>query len=133
VTSKKLTWSLNEEADVKIQSVVLGKTQTIISVIYQQEQIQITIPFTDEASIQNAISCLCVLLYLKIEPSKFKECFLKLHAVDMRLQLHHAINQCLLINDSYSADLTSLKIALDFLAEQSSGRKRTVILSDFFE
>jgi alanine racemase len=51
----------------------------------------------------------------------------------MRLQLKHAINNCLLINDSYSADITSLKIALDFLKQQSTGLKRTVILSELAE
>jgi Alr-MurF fusion protein len=51
----------------------------------------------------------------------------------MRLQLKHSLNDCLVINDSYSADVTSLKIALDFLKQQSSGLKRTVILSEFVE
>src|SRR5687768_4539936 len=50
----------------------------------------------------------------------------------MRLQLHHGINHCLLINDTYSADISSLKIALEFQQQQGSG-KRTVILSDFLE
>jgi len=62
-----------------------------------------------------------------------RERMAKLHAIDMRLQLKHSINDCLMINDSYSADVTSLKIALDFLKQQSSGLKRTVILSEFVE
>jgi alanine racemase len=37
------------------------------------------------------------------------------------------------INDSYSADLSSLKIALDFLTQQNQHPKRTVILTDFLE
>ena len=47
--------------------------------------------------------------------------------------MKHSINECLVINDSYSADVTSLKIALDFLKQQSSGLERTVILSEFIE
>jgi Alr-MurF fusion protein len=49
------------------------------------------------------------------------------------LQLNHGINHCLVINDSYSADITSLKIALDFLVQQGAGLKRSIILSDFYE
>ncbi|HET7897835.1 MAG TPA: bifunctional UDP-N-acetylmuramoyl-tripeptide:D-alanyl-D-alanine ligase/alanine racemase, partial [Flavisolibacter sp.] len=128
-----LTWSVEEEADVQIR---IQKTTPAFSTIqahYKGEVQSIDIPFTDEASVQNAITCLCVMLYLEKDIAAFRERFRKLHAVDMRLQLQHAINNCLLINDSYSADLTSLQIALHFLAAQSSGRRRTVILSDFFE
>jgi alanine racemase len=128
-----LTWSFNGSANVNITA---GKTEggkTEISAFYKGRRITVEIPFSDEAAVQNSITCLCVLLCLNIAPESFPERFTRLHTVDMRLQLHHAINNCLLINDSYSADLTSLTIALHFLDEQSSGRKRTVVLSDFFE
>ncbi len=128
-----LTWSHKPGADVVVRSVETTGSGAVISVQFGQSNIRITIPFTDEASVQNAITCLCVLLYLKKDPGRFAPLFQTLHSVDMRLQLQHAINDCLLINDSYSADLSSLHIALHFLAEQSAGRKRTIILSDFFE
>lgn len=127
------TWSWKEKADLQIVSVETRKAKTVIRALKGKEKIEIAIPFSDEASVQNAITCLCVLCYLNIDQASYEERFLRLHSVDMRLQLHHAINNCLLINDSYSADLTSLRIALHFLDEQSSGRSRTVILSDFFE
>jgi alanine racemase len=47
--------------------------------------------------------------------------------------LKGGINHCSIINDSYSADLSSLTIALDFLAQQQQHVRRTVILSDFLE
>ena len=51
----------------------------------------------------------------------------------MRLELKKGINHCTIINDSYSADLSSLEIALNFLDQQNSGTKKTVILSDFLQ
>lgn len=128
-----LTWSKDGDADITVSAVQTQGDKTVIKAVYQEQEFSIVIPFTDEASVQNAVTCLCVLLYLKKDISLFLDRFLKLHPVDMRLQLHHGINHCLVINDSYSADLSSLKIALHFLAEQSAGRKRTVILSDFYE
>ena len=53
--------------------------------------------------------------------------------VNMRLELKKGIHHCTIINDSYSADLSSLVIALNFLVQQSSGRRKTVILSDFLQ
>jgi Alr-MurF fusion protein len=127
------TWSDKAKADLEILSVTKAKEQTVIEARREAKKISIAIPFTDDASIQNAINCWCVLLYLKLNENTLAERFLKLHPVDMRLQLKHGINHCLIVNDSYSADTTSLKIALDFLKQQSSGLKRTIILSDFFE
>jgi len=91
------------------------------------------IPFTDDAAIQNAISCLQILIQLKIKPEVIKERMKNLHPVSMRLELKRGINNCVVVNDSYSADLSSLEIALSFLEYQSGDRKKTVILSDFLQ
>lgn len=127
------SWSRKVKADLEVLSVSKGKEHTTIRATHHDKEEEITIPFTDDASIQNALHCWCVALYLQLDANTIRERFLKLHPVDMRLQLKHGINDCLVVNDSYSADTTSLKIALDFLKQQSSGLKRTVILSDFFE
>jgi alanine racemase len=57
----------------------------------------------------------------------------KLHPVAMRLELKKGNHQCNIINDSYSSDLDSLTIALDFLSQQSVYPKKTLILSDLLE
>jgi alanine racemase len=51
----------------------------------------------------------------------------------MRLELKQGINNCSIINDSYSADLNSLQIALDFLSQQQQHEKRTLVLSDLLQ
>lgn len=132
-TRPVFTWSREGDADVFVQSVSATGGRTEITVVHNGRSSSVQIPFTDDASIQNAITCVSLLLYLNKDITAYRQRFLQLHPVDMRLQLQHAINNCLLVNDSYSADMTSLNIALHFLAEQSSGRKRTVILSDFQE
>ncbi len=123
----------SEHATLHLKEIVTVAGKTKITAVYKHQNISITIPFGDEASVQNAITCLAVLLFLDVDRKSLQEKFSLLHSVDMRLQLRQGINNCLIVNDSYSADTTSLKIALDFLQEQSSGRKRTAILSEFFE
>jgi len=131
--TKLLTWGSAESNEFIIRSAEKEKTKTAIKLHYNSEEVAITIPFTDEASIENAITCCCVMLILGYNKNTIAERIAKLHAIDMRLQLKHSVNDCLVINDSYSADITSLKIALDFLKQQSSGLNRTVILSEFIE
>ncbi|MCU7548452.1 bifunctional UDP-N-acetylmuramoyl-tripeptide:D-alanyl-D-alanine ligase/alanine racemase [Chitinophagaceae bacterium LB-8] len=131
--AKLFTWGSSENATLKVVSIEKRGGKTSIHLQFSGSGFQVTIPFTDGASVQNAITCCCVLLYLNIDIDRIKERFSQLHAVDMRLHFVHGINHCTIINDSYSADLTSLYIALNFLAQQSAAQKRTVILSDFVE
>src|SRR5690606_16538274 len=54
----------------------------------------------------------------------------KLKQVEMRLQLKKGINNCSIIDDTYSNDLASLQIALDFLNQQKQHSQKTIVLSD---
>lgn len=100
----------------------------------QAQRIQAQIPFTDTASIENACLCWLVLLALNIPPSVSAERLARLESIGMRLDRRAGINGSILINDSYSNDLTSLQMALDFMAQQNRyATRRTVILSDLLQ
>jgi alanine racemase len=126
-------WGRNEGADFLITEINKGNVATGIRGFHKEQVIEIFIPFTDDASIENAITCLCVLLVLNIPSERIKERMMKLHPVNMRLELKKGINNCTIINDSYSADMSSLEIALGFLDQQAAGAKKTIILSDFLQ
>jgi alanine racemase len=126
------TWG-SEKADLLITEIAKLEKQTTITAIFREEKCAITIPFTDDASIENAITCWCILLFLKVSPSIIGQRMKELQPVEMRLQLKKAINNCTIINDSYSNDISSLRIALQFLQQQSGNQQKTVILSDLGE
>lgn len=106
----------------------LGQTWATIS--FQQEQGIVYIPFTDRASIENALICVTTLLYLGYPIADISARIAKLKPLEMRLQLRKGKNNCSIIDDSYSNDLASLQIALDFLNQQQQHEKRTLILSE---
>ena len=116
---------------LQIVSVEKETKQTIITAVYQNKNITLTIPFTDDASIENCITCWCLCLDFNLSESKWQQGFQQLNAMNMRLQLVKAVNGCSLINDSYSFDIYSFNIALDFLLQQNQYTKKTVIISDF--
>ncbi len=93
----------------------------------------IVIPFTDEASIQNALTCWSVMRHLDYSIETIAARMLTLQPVQMRLEIKKGIQQCLIVNDAYSLDLDSLSIALDHLIRQSGDLKRTVVLTDLPE
>ncbi len=126
-------WSYKHEADLKVLNIDRQSNSTIITANYKNEEISITIPFFDNASIENAIHCWCTLLQLGISQEVIQERMLTLSPVKMRLELRHGINDCTFINDTYNSDLTSLLIALEYLEQQKQHQHHTVILSDMLQ
>ncbi len=126
-----MTWGFAEENDFFVKNIDKGNNETAIEIIFEETFLKINIPFTDDASVENAITCSAAMLQLGINVDVIISRMKNLHPVNMRLELKKGINNCSIINDSYSADLSSLNIALNFLSNQSAGSKKTVILSDF--
>ncbi len=127
------SWSKKQTATLQLIATEINKNQTIISAQWKEEAFKFTIPFTDVAAVENAITCCCVLLYLGINVQTIAAYMLHIKTVEMRLELKQGINNCSVINDSYSADINSLTIALDFLNQQQQHTKRTLILSDILQ
>ena len=134
ITIPTFTWSFEDnKATVFIQSILKNNLKTNLEIQFEKEVFTVSLPFTDAISIENAITCICTLLYLKVSISNIKERISKLYNIEIRLQAKKGINNCLLIDDSFSSDYQSLKIALDFLDQQKLHQKKTIILSDIFQ
>ena len=163
---EKIAWSRSDSnAPFFVKSVQSGKDKdytpssfllppsSTITYIYQGEENTYTIPFIDEASIENSITCAAVALHLGLTPAQLADRMPRLEPVAMRLEVKQGQHGCILINDSYNSDINSLDIALDFMnrreasppeffAEQSGeaergggrgGLNKTLILSDIFQ
>lgn len=127
------SWSTKTDATLRIISLLKDESFTYITALYAEQEISVRIPFVDDASLENAITCWCALLHLGIDHRYIETGMQQLGHVAMRLELKKGINNCSIINDSYSADLSSLKIALDFLSQQQQHPRKTVILSDILQ
>lgn len=135
-TAREIAWSRKDnERPLFIEKIVKKETHTTIYYRYIGLPSSYTIPFIDDASIENSIHCLAVALYMMLPPEQIAERMAKLEPVAMRLEVKEGKNGCTLINDSYNSDLASLDIALDFMQRRSEDkmRKRTLILSDILE
>ena len=128
-----LTWGPEASNYFVVEPPEKNKGETLLRVRCASAETVFQLPFTDDASIENAIHCCCMLLYLGIEPASIPERMQRLHPVNMRLEMKKGIHHCVVINDSYSTDTSSLEIALNFLDQQAAGAPRTVILSDFLQ
>ncbi|MWB95826.1 bifunctional UDP-N-acetylmuramoyl-tripeptide:D-alanyl-D-alanine ligase/alanine racemase [Flavobacterium sp. GA093] len=128
------SWSYTDkQADVFIQKKENITGTNTLEYQYKGETFDLEIPFLDSASVENSITCLLVLLYFKYDFAIIQSRMQLLYPVKMRLEVKNGIHNCSIIDDSYSSDFQSLKIALDFLESQKKNAKKTVILSDIFQ
>lgn len=131
--TKLFCWSQNKNSDLKAIKVISKNNSSQIITRFKDEEISIEIPFTDNASIKNALSCLAFLISSNNYNPYILENFKLLSPIEMRLELKQGINNCTLINDYYNSDLTSFKIAIDFLNTQNQHDKKSIILTDILQ
>ena len=130
---KTFSWcSDDKSADVFITKKNIGEL-TELHVTYKEDTFPILIPFQDQASVENAIHCMMVMLYFGYAQKVIQARMAELYPIEMRLKLKNGVYNCTIIDDSYSSDFQSLKIALDFLEHQKQHKKKTIILSDIFQ
>ena len=112
-----------------------------VSYIFKGVEGSYEIPFIDEASIENSITCAAVALYLGLSPEELAERMAKLEPIAMRLEVKEGQRGLTLINDSYNSDINSLDIALDFMNRRIENKAsnlrpqtpKTLILSDIYQ
>lgn len=129
----RFTWGTSADNAVQLLSATVGDRSTTLAIAYNAETFSVTIPFVDRASQQNVMHCITLMLYLGYSPSDIAARCARLTPVEMRLEMNEGVNNCLLINDSYSLDLNSLSIALDFLQHEHQHFNKTLIISDFMQ
>ncbi len=131
-TRRDLTWSTSAavEADFHLECEIKNESTNLLLTKEDSRQ-EYKIPFTDEAAIENAVHCIVLALHLEMDSNALQEKLNSLKPLAMRLEMIKGFNNCTLINDAYSADIHSLRIALDTLDRQVNKSKKTVVLSDF--
>ena len=137
---KGFAWSKTDKnADLFVSEIyndtcrdAINRVSTEIVAIFHGNKIAITIPFIDNASIENAINCWCVALLLGIPNDVIAERMAHLESVEMRMELKAGVRNCMIINDSYNNDRNALAIALDFMNAQHHDNK-VLILSDILQ
>ncbi len=89
-----------------------------------------TIPFKDEASVKNCVTCITILLHFNYTTNEIQHGLNLLQPIALRLEVKNGVNNSIIINDFYNSDSDSLKIALDFLQQQHRRNKKVVVVSD---
>jgi Alr-MurF fusion protein len=136
ISSKKIpvfTWSLTGRGDLDISIKNQDGQGTKCLYSYKGFEIEIFLPFSDSASLENAFHCMALITWLKLPLHRFTEAFQNLKNVPMRLELVEGNNHCHIINDAYNNDLAGLIAGIDFMIQQQNKPQKTLILSDVLQ
>ncbi|GGH24517.1 bifunctional UDP-N-acetylmuramoyl-tripeptide:D-alanyl-D-alanine ligase/alanine racemase [Sphingobacterium alkalisoli] len=129
----RFTWGTRESDDLHILNLSSLHAESKVTARYREKDFEFIIPFQDKASIENVITCIIVMIRLGYDFSVIQNRIKGLKRLEMRLQLKKGKNNCSIIDDTYSNDLASLQIALDFLNQQNQYSEKSLILSGFVD
>jgi alanine racemase len=133
VQKKLIDWSFeNPGAKIFVRKNSLPGGHTGIQMSFNNVTNDFSIPFTDRASVENAITVASVCLTMGTDPDMIRSGLAGLTSVEMRMEMKTGINNCQLIEDYYNSDPGSLWMAIEYLKSQNN-RKATLILSDFVQ
>jgi alanine racemase len=122
------TWGRKDGTDVQIVDEEAGA----LKIRCRHQDITLSPPFSDTASLENMMHAVATLLYMGVEPAEIAGGVRHLRPISMRMQVRQGINHCLVIDDSYNNDLAGLRLGLDFLEGQLHAKK-SLILSEILQ
>ena len=92
--SQKHTWSFSDESANLFISKKIENGKTELTFKNTTNTFSITIPFSDENSIENVITCVNFMLFLGEEIAFIQNRVAELYPVELRLQAKKGINNC---------------------------------------
>ncbi len=128
-----ITWGFEGEADMLAKRVASTSTEQVMKIHWRNNTFECTLPFTDQASVANAMTCVLIMLQKGYDWSVIAERVIHLRHIQMRMERIEGWNGTRLISDVYNNDLHALEHAVEELVREKGVEKRVVVLSDVLQ
>jgi alanine racemase len=123
------SWGMHPGSDLVVSKASSTADHTHLQVKYKGEIYPLQLLQTDPVSIENALHCFAMAVVLG-KAHQVIDAMKELPPLSMRLEIKEGQLGSTIINDSYSADLSGLLSALEFMSLQHPQKERIAILSD---
>ena len=130
---EKIGWSLDGDGLYSYRTMEVEANGRWMEATTPGGECRFWLPFSDEASIENALHSLTFALEAGVPEQVAAGRIGGLEPVSMRMEILQGINGCMLINDAYNSDIGGLSAALDLVDQQKQFDRRILILSDLFQ
>ncbi|NNE27408.1 MAG: bifunctional UDP-N-acetylmuramoyl-tripeptide:D-alanyl-D-alanine ligase/alanine racemase, partial [Saprospiraceae bacterium] len=125
------TWGKDEENNIQLLKVTIEAASTYVELQTDDRCYMLELPFINNHLIENCMHVISFLIYSGWTCTKIQNAIDGLSSIEHRLEIKQGIKESLLINDSYSLDLASMELALEYQAQYSNRRPKIVFISDF--
>ena len=128
-----LTWGMHQDSIIHILESKQENQDTHLNINYKNQNYRINLSFTQNDLIENCMSVISYLIYSGWDNNSIQSAISQFKSLNNRLELREGKNNCLLINDSYSLDIASLRLALEYQNQHALGKEKMLIISDFMD
>ncbi|MBT8229883.1 MAG: alanine racemase, partial [Bacteroidia bacterium] len=128
---RALHWGASTDSAIKILELASGTDSTTCKLKYQNKEYTFTLPFRNQDLLQNCLNVVTYLLFDGWSEEEIEYSVGGLSAISNRLEIREGLNDSLIINDSYSLDMASIQMGLDFQNQYSNELKKILVLTDF--
>jgi alanine racemase len=133
VDATLIDWSLEHAATYSYHIEDRTPEGARLTGIVPEHTFEFTLPFNDDASIENALHALTFALEMGCTPEQIQMKLRHLEPVSMRLEILEGDQGSVLINDTYNSDTKGVSAALELMDRQDKKKGRVVILSDLLQ
>ena len=128
-----ITWGFEGDADMLVERAASTSTEQVMKIHWRHNTFECTLPFTDQASVANAMTCVLIMLQKGYAWGVIAERVTHLRHIQMRMERIEGWNGTRLISDVYNNDLHALEHAVEELMREKGVEKRIVVLSDILQ
>lgn len=126
-STKIITWSFsNTESDFKVEY-----KKSIFKIKNDKWKISVKVPFSDSISLSNLSMSAIVSYLVGGAEALILSKLASLPSLSLRLELLEGINNCTIVNDTWTNDPDTLAASIDFLLLHKKNQDSIVVLSDF--
>ncbi len=123
---KGYSWGNNQSCDIKVEH-----DTDYFNYTFNEHSYKIKTSFQSREMLENFHHVVSYLIIDGWSQEDIQQQTDLLVSVSNRLEVRKGLDRSILINDSYSSDLASAKLALEFLEEKAQGKRRVVVISEF--
>lgn len=130
IKQKMISYGFDQTADIKITDSRLSTDGLYFTVrIYPKQTFYL--PLLGKHQINNAVAAILCAVSLGLEPFEIQQGFEKLELTGKRSEIKRR-KDCIIIDDTYNANPSSMRAALDMLSEYPLRVKKIAVLGDMY-
>ena len=129
----RILFGLNPQADVRAEAVVVKGDKVVFDLVLPKGRWPVTLSVPGRHNVANALAAAAAAVAMKVDGEVIARGLSLFRTIRGRMELFRLANGAQLIEDSYNANPSSMRAALDALNDLSGTGRRLAVLGDMLE